>query len=170
MPAGHAKKEEAKPATRLNAKKGEKSAAPTPRREDREILDAKTRASKALEATPGFASREDAASWLRATLDGDPATDFLVAAYEQELNAELTSDSDKLIDHSASLKRELARSEFQLIPETWPGWTPTRRELPGLLIAAAFLSLGAPFWYNMLKKLASLRPLLAMNNELHKQA
>jgi hypothetical protein len=42
---------------------------------------------------------------------------------------------------------------------------PTTRELPGLLIAMAFLSLGEPFWYNTLKKLASLRPLLAMKHE-----
>jgi hypothetical protein len=166
--AAHAKKEEAKPAKRLNPKKGEKSAAPSPWREDTEILDAKTRAAQALEATPGFASREDAVSWLNATLDGDPATDFLVAAYEQELNAELISDSDKLIDHSASLKRELARSEFRLIPETWPGWTPKSHELPGLLIAVALLSLGAPFWYNLLKKLASLRPLLAITHRSQK--
>jgi hypothetical protein len=172
-PAAHAKKERARRATRLSPKnpsKGEKAAAPSPRREDSEILDAKTKAARELEETPGFASREDAVSWLRVNLDGDPASDFLVAAYEQELDAELVSDSDKLIDHSASLKRELARSEFQLMPERWPGWTPTSRELPGLLIAAAFLSLGAPFCYNILKKLASLRPLLAVKHESHSRA
>ncbi len=168
-------KEEAKPGTPLKPKtpRGwEKPSAPP--REDRERYDAKARALKALDGKPGFASREDAVSWLRATLDGDPATDILVAAYEQEVNAELVSDSDKMIDHSASLKRELARSEFQLLPENWPGWTPTLRELPGLLIAVAFLSLGAPFWYNSLKKLVSLRPLLAVKHEqqheLHKPA
>ena len=163
-PAEPAKKEEAKPATRSKPKtrsKGENAAVPSPRAEDRKMLDAKGRAAKALEAVPGFASREDAVSWLRGTLRGDPAADFLVAVYEQELDAALVSDSDKLIDHSASLKSELARSEFQLIPERWPGWTPTSRELPGLLIAVTFLSLGAPFCFNILKKLASLRPLLA---------
>jgi hypothetical protein len=156
--AAKKKNEDAKSASRMNSKnasRGEKPATTSPRREDTETLDAKARAAKALEVMPGFASREDAVSWLRSTLDGNPAADFLVAAYEQELDAELVSDSDTLIDHSASLKHELARSEFQLIPETRSGWTPTSRELPGLLIAAAFLSLGAPFCYNILKRLAS---------------
>ena len=163
-----AKKEEAKPATPLKPKtpsKGWEKPAEPELREDRAIFAAKAKAAKALEATPGFASREDAVAWLRATLDGDLSTDYLVAAYGQELDAQLVSDSDKLLDHSASLKRELARSELQLLPATWPGWTPTSRELPGLLIALAFLSLGAPFWYNILKKLASLRPLLAVKHE-----
>ena len=77
----------------------------------------------------------------------------------------MVSDSDKLIDHSASLKAQLARSELRLHPNRWQGWTPTGREWPGLLIAIAFLSLGAPFWYNILKKLASLRPLIAVKHE-----
>ncbi len=122
---------------------------------------ARARAAKALEAMPGFASREDAVSWLQATVDEDPALENLVTAYEQEVNGDLVSDADKLIDHSASLKRELARSESQLLPEKWQGWKPVKHELPGLLVAMAFLSLGAPFWYNMLKSLASLRPMRA---------
>ena len=110
---------------------------------------------------PGFASREDAVSWLQATVDEDPALENLVTAYEQEVNGDLVSDADKLIDHSASLKRELARSESQLLPEKWQGWKPVKHELPGLLVAMAVLSLGAPFWYNRLKSLASLRPMRA---------
>ena len=167
-PAKKEKKEEAKPGAPLKtAPKGsQKPAAPAPR-DDRELYDARARAAKALEAIPGFASREDAVSWLRATLDGDSSTNYVAAAYEQELDAQLVSDSDKLLDQSASLKTQLARSELQLIPDKWPGWTPTGRELPGLLIAVAFLSLGAPFWYNILKRLASLRPLLAVRHESH---
>jgi hypothetical protein len=142
------------------AKDREKSAAAPG--EDRAIVEAKARAGKALESRPGFASREDAVLWLRATLDGDPALENLAAAYEQEVNADLAGDADKLIDHSASIKRELARSEFRVLPETWPGWTPTSQELPGLLVALAFLCLGAPICYNLLKSIASLRPLPAI--------
>jgi hypothetical protein len=74
------------------------------------------------------------------------------------VNAELVSDSDKLIDQSASLKSELARSEFKLFQDErgWPSsWSS---ELPSLLVTVAFLSLGAAFWYNTLKNRASLRP------------
>jgi hypothetical protein len=138
---------------------------PPPPIEDKTIIEAKARAATALEARPGFASREDAVYWLHATLGEDPALENLVAAYEQEVNAELVSDADKLIDHSASLRRGLDRSEFQLLPEKWQGWKPTRQELPGLLIAVALLSMGAPFLYNTLKNIASLRPMLAMKLE-----
>ena len=158
-----------KPKTPAKEKEKPAAAAPAPR-EDKATIEPKARAAKALEDRSGFASREDAVSWLRATLEGDPALESLVAAYDQEVNAELATDVDKLIDHSASLKRQLARSQFQLFPEEWRGWKPSKHELPGLLIAAAFLSLGAPFWYNTLKSLASLRPRLAMKQEQeHKQ-
>jgi hypothetical protein len=128
--------------------------------EDKVTAEAKAKAAQALETVPAFASREDAESWLRATLDGNPARASLAAAYQQEVNAELLSDSDKLIDESASLKSELERSEFKLFPgERSSAQFPN--EVPGLLVTVAFLSLGAAFWYNRLKSLASLRPQLA---------
>jgi hypothetical protein len=136
---------------------------------DKATIEAKARAAKALEARPGFASREDAVLWLDAILDGDPALENLAATYEQEVNTELIGDADRLIDHSASIKRELARTEFQLIPEKWPDWKPTDHELPGLLVALVFLCLGAPFCYNMLKVIASLRPLPAMKQDKRAQ-
>jgi hypothetical protein len=145
---------------RTAAKEPEKSA-PGPR-EDAATIAAKVRAGRALEARPGFASREDAVLWLRGTLYGDPALQNLTAAYEQEVNSDLKSDGDKLLDHSASIKRELARSQVRLLPEEWTGWTPNQGELPGLLISVAFLSLGAALCYNALKSMASLRPMPAI--------
>jgi hypothetical protein len=134
------------------------SIAPT---EDTVTTEAKAKAMHALEGVPGFASREDAEFWLRATLAGNPARESLAATYQQEVNAELVSDSDKLIDESASLKRELARSEFRLFP-VGREWAQSSSEVPGLLVTVALLSLGAAFWYNMLKRVASLRPQLAI--------
>jgi hypothetical protein len=93
-------------------------------------------------------------------LNSDPALENLIANYEQAVNAQLVSDSDKLIDHSASLKHDLARSELQLVPEKWAGWKPVGNELPGFLVALTLLSLGAPICYNLLKTVASLRPRL----------
>jgi hypothetical protein len=127
--------------------------------EDTVTLEAKVKALKALESRPGFASREDATLWLRQTLGGNPAAENIVAAYEQEVNSALPGDTDKLIDHSASIKRQLARSGLQLIPETWTGWTPNEGELPGLLLAVVLLCLGAPICFNLFKRVASLRPL-----------
>ena len=135
--------------------------------EDRATTEAKARANRALEITAGFASREDAVSWLRGTLNSDPAVENLVANYEQAVNAQVVSDADKLIDRSASLKHDLARSELQLVPEKWPGWKPAGNELPGFLVALALLSLGAPVCYNLLKTVASLRPLSSTGTSIY---
>jgi hypothetical protein len=45
-----------------------------------------------------------------------------------------------------------------LVPEKWVGWKPVGNELPGFLVALALLSLGATVCYNLLKTVASLRP------------
>ena len=149
---------------KARSKKREKVAATAARAEDRVTSEAKSKAMHALETSPGFASREEAESWLRATLDGNSARETLAAEYQQEVNAELVSDSDKLIDQSASLKSELARSEFKLFQDE--RLSPlSSTEGPGLLFTIAFLSLGAAFWYNTLKNLASLRPQLAARQD-----
>ncbi|HKE34722.1 MAG TPA: hypothetical protein VKB66_05955 [Candidatus Acidoferrum sp.] len=142
---------------RGRAKEREKAAAPAVPAEDRVTAAAKSKAMRDLETLPGFACREQAESWLRTALDGNPARDRLAAAYQHEVNAELVSDSDKLIDQSASLKNELARSQFKLFQDE-RGWGQSSSEVAGFLITMAFLSLGAAFWYNTLQNLASLRP------------
>jgi len=55
---------------------------------------------------------------------------------------------------------------LELIPSPYPvpffkGWSPAGAEFWGTLATAALLSLGAPFWFNLLKNLGSLRPVLA---------
>ena len=149
---------------KARSKEREKVAATAAPAEDSVTSEAKSKAMHALETWPGFASREEAESWLRATLDGNSARETLAAAYHQEVNVELVSDSDKLIDQSASLKNELARSEFKLFQDE--RFSPlSSTEGPGLLVTIAFLSLGAAFWYNTLKNLASLRPQLAARQD-----
>lgn len=157
---------EAKPQAkrRSRAKEREKVAAAAAPVEDPVTAGAKSKALHELETVPGFASREDAESWLRATLEGNPARESLTVAYQQELNAELVSDSDRLIDQSASLKSELARSQFKLFQDE-RGSLESSGEMPGLLVTIALLSLGAAFWYNTLQNLASLRPRVAIRQE-----
>lgn len=160
---------EAKPQAkrRSRAKEREKVSAAAAPTEDPVTAGAKSKAMHELEAVPGFASREEAESWLRTTLDGNPARESLAAAYQQELNGELVSDSDRLIDQSASLKSELARSQFKLFQDEG-GWPQSSSGAPGLLVTVALLSLGAAFWYNTLQNLASLRPRLAIKQEREK--
>ena len=149
---------------KARGKEREKVAATAVPAEDSVTSEAKSKAMHALETSPGFASREEAESWLRTTLDGNSARETLAVAYQQEVNVELVSDSDKLIDQSASLKSELARSELKLFQDE--RLSPlSSSEVPGLLFTIAFLSLGAAFCYNTLKNLASLRPQLATRQD-----
>jgi hypothetical protein len=156
------------PRRKARRKEREKVAAIAAPAEDRVTAEAKSKAMHALETRPGFASREEAESWLRTTLDGNRARETLAAAYQQAVNAELVSDSDRLIDQSASLKSELARSELKLFEDERLSPLSTT-EVPGLLVTIAFLSLGAAFWYNTLKNLASLRPQLATRQDRERE-
>jgi hypothetical protein len=45
-----------------------------------------------------------------------------------------------------------------------------RRNLLGILLAAAFLSLGAPFWFNALKNLSNLRSVVATKEQQESSA
>jgi hypothetical protein len=47
----------------------------------------------------------------------------------------------------------------------WKKGTPVGPEIPGVLATAALLSLGAPFWFNLLKSLTNLRPLVATKQD-----
>jgi hypothetical protein len=42
---------------------------------------------------------------------------------------------------------------------------PVNRQFWGILVTVGLLSLGAPFWYNALKTVATLRPILATRQE-----
>lgn len=64
------------------------------------------------------------------------------------------------------LKSGLAESGFDLIPNRilhrWKGETfPWFGHFWGMVITAALLTLGAPFWFNLLKNLMNLRPAVA---------
>jgi hypothetical protein len=56
---------------------------------------------------------------------------------------------------------------FDIVPPGWLARWPNEggiwwfNHLFGLLLTAGLLTLGAPFWFNLLKNLTSLRPALA---------
>ena len=77
-------------------------------------------------------------------------------------------------DQSAKLRdltRSVSATGFEFIPAHYWRWPSAKGgcqnatnilwHLPGIALFAALLSLGAPYWYNLLKNLASLRPRLA---------
>jgi hypothetical protein len=55
---------------------------------------------------------------------------------------------------------------YVIMPESW-NWN--RAKIPGIALSAMLLSLGAPFWYNALKDLVGLRPVLARKEQAHRE-
>lgn len=118
-----------------------------------------------------FATREDALDYLRKSLEGSPTRDAQLDLYRENLNQLLqSSELNQLFDQAASINGQLARAGIELLPDPYPGIRPTPQELPGLLVAAALLSLGAPFWFNALKTLTNLRPLVATREQKEREA
>ena len=75
----------------------------------------------------------------------------------------------------AGLKDDLGKTGFDLVPAWFLGrWDDPRQpsgfcarlgqfwpHILGILLTAGFLTLGSPFWFNLLKNLMSLRPAVA---------
>jgi hypothetical protein len=66
-----------------------------------------------------------------------------------------------------NLTEQMKTAGFDIVPPGWFARWPNERgiwwfnHLFGLLLTAGLLTLGAPFWFNLLKNLTSLRPALA---------
>jgi hypothetical protein len=108
-----------------------------------------------------------AEDWLKRQLGAaDPKiNDFLKRFWELE-----QSISEQSFDNARTRFTEVtdafSKTRFQLMPDpyAWPcegHWSWPFQHLLGIVASAALLSLGAPFWFNTLKSLANLRPMLA---------
>jgi hypothetical protein len=69
-----------------------------------------------------------------------------------------------------SITKQLNQTGFAFVPDPYPGIGAYRspRHVIGTLMTVLFLSLGGPFWFNVLSKLANLRPSLAGKVEKEK--
>jgi hypothetical protein len=111
----------------------------------------------------GFNSLDGGRQWLEGQLKAAKIQDpeKWLRKYEELVpQAALRTAAD---DFHSILKDKL---KFQLIPDPYPTpfynyWTPSWLHFWGILASVALLSLGAPFWFNLLKKLSNLRPVLA---------
>ena len=75
---------------------------------------------------------------------------------------------DKQAGNFRIVKADFDKTGFELLPtkalDRWEeGRWNWKGHYWGMLFSAAFLSLGAPFWYNLLKNLSSLRSTVAQN-------
>jgi hypothetical protein len=65
-----------------------------------------------------------------------------------------------LLKQAKDIQGDLNKSQFQLVPVPYPGCN-FDGHIWGIIASAVLLSLGAPFWFNVLSSASSMRPLLA---------
>ncbi len=75
-------------------------------------------------------------------------------------------DADAREKAFADLKKNIDSTGFELLPNGWFARWPAEKlwwinHLFGLALSAGLLTLGAPFWFNLLKNLMNLRPAVA---------
>jgi hypothetical protein len=117
--------------------------------------------SRLLANPPAFLSAGQAENWIRTQIGDNARVAALIDEYNTQLQTILKERTGKLASVVDSLRVDYSRTRFELIPDPYPGLRYGFRELAGILIASTLLSLGAPFWYNVLSNLASLRPRVA---------
>jgi len=86
-----------------------------------------------------------------ASISGNPGRDSISRNVQEDLARNVQS------------LKQLASSELFLLPASysvwWQSWNAAK--VPGVMLSALLLSLGAPFWYSALKTLLRLRALVA---------
>jgi hypothetical protein len=132
-----------------------------------------------LDQSPTYGTLADVDNWIRGQLASTPNLDKIVTDYNQLFFQKRLASSSKDL---AEVRRGLENTGLQLLPSPYPKifndkphrkywqifsgeWSWPKQHLLGILVAAALLGLGAPFWFNTLKSLTNLRPLLAREVE-----
>jgi hypothetical protein len=109
----------------------------------------------------------DPLPWLKVQLASTSYSNDLPAVAQAFSDAVSTASSEAVQQWArrfGTIQEQFSTTGIQLIPSPYPklkDWFWPLRHLLGLLASAALLSLGAPFWFNALKTITSLRPLLA---------
>lgn len=116
----------------------------------------------------GFTTLEGGKDWLTAELKrcnlADPEDKWAERYMNQLPQAPLRSAYENLNSLMAN------KLVFEFLPHPYPdpiyrNWSPKSRTFWGLVASAALLSLGAPFWFNVLKTLSNLRPTVANKHD-----
>ncbi len=120
------------------------------------------------EVPPRFNTLADAEAWLAAELkkhnNTEPPGDW-ARRYEDLVPQARAVAAVESLNSLVSNKLVL-----QLVPSPYPrpfyrDWDPCQRPFWGIVASAVLLSLGAPFWFHVLKDLSNLRPVLARKTQ-----
>ena len=119
----------------------------------------------AVNALPKITTRTEASEWIRENVKLVADADPLIKQYNDAVDTQLTKAIDKSIDRAKTLQRDLTSAGISFPPKghTRDDWfAVTSPHFWGMLASVLFLSLGAPFWFNLLKNMTSLKSAVAI--------
>jgi hypothetical protein len=118
-----------------------------------------------LNALPKITARSAASEWIRANVKLPADADPLITQYNDVVDKQLSKAIDKSIDRAKTLQGDLTSAGLSFPPKghTRDDWfAVTSPHFWGMLASVLFLSLGAPFWFNLLKNMTSLKSAVAI--------
>ena len=125
--------------------------------------------AKILQDVPAnLCTRADGENWLKLKLAGSTNLAACLAAYDRRFEERTGILICEVRENTKEIHKKLQEMTLAIVPHPFPVcsvyWTDLRHLL-GTLMTALLLSLGAPFWYNTLRQLSSLRPAVAEKME-----
>lgn len=110
-------------------------------------------------------TRNQGLAWLNSELGESDNIAEIKIAYTDKFNGKTRERLGTLGNHMLEIKDQLELSRLVFIPNSWSAyvnsWNEFPKHIPGIILSVLLLSLGAPFWFNALRTLATLRPILA---------
>lgn len=130
-----------------------------------------------LDSVPDFKNIAEAEKWLSDGLKPDIKPERkqqLMAIYRKSVFQGLRNEATNVSNLLQQTGLELVPGDRKLsdiwkAPKKFFGFDGLRNFL-GILLTAGLLSMGAPFWYNMLKTLTNLKPAVATKQEQQQKA
>jgi len=114
---------------------------------------------------PKITKRSEASDWIGTHVKLSADKDALVTQYTDAVDKKLTEAIDKSIDRAKTLQGHLTSAGISFPPKghTRDDWFAVNSpHFWGMLASVLFLSLGAPFWFNLLKNMTSLKSAVAI--------
>ncbi len=118
------------------------------------VQQALTSAKVQSDLPSGIDSEAAARQWIAAHVSDAAQQSAVLTRFEKAYLTERSQDA-------AAIRNVLTKSSFDVLQFRWDPRKPVWPQIPGVLATAALLSLGAPFWFNLLKQASNLRPILA---------
>jgi hypothetical protein len=107
----------------------------------------------------GIRNTDEGNAWIKQHVTEPTQQTAALGAFKTEADTQIEALVKEDVKNAKQIRDVLTSSGFEVFRIGWD--SPWYEQIPGVLVTAAFLSLGAPFWFNLLKSLTNLRPTLA---------